>query len=65
MDSDQAARLDGGLDQLAARGSETSLVLMDEMALLVRVPQRMVVTAMSQSAMRDGVVTRIDSAVVV
>jgi hypothetical protein len=40
------------------------LVLLDELALLVKVPQRLVMTAMNQSAMRDGVVTRIDSAVV-
>lgn len=65
LDAVQASRLSSGIDKAAARGSRTSLVLMDELALLVKVPQRLVVTALAQSAMRDGVVTRIDSAVVV
>ena len=65
VDAEQAQRLAGGIDKAAAKGSQTSLVLMDELALLVRVPERTVVTAMAQGAMRDGVVTQIDSAVVV
>jgi flagellar operon protein len=65
VDAGRAERLAGGIDKAAARGSVTSLVLMDELALLVSVPERTVVTAMSQTAMRDGVVTQIDSAVVV
>jgi flagellar operon protein len=64
LDAARVKRLEAGIDRAAARGAETSLVLLDELALLVKVPQRLVMTAMSQSAMRDGVVTRIDSAVV-
>lgn len=64
LDLARVKRLEAGIDKAAARGAETSLVLLDELALLVKVPQRLVLTAMSQSAMRDGVVTRIDSAVV-
>ncbi len=65
FDEGRVARLADGIDKAAARGADTSLVLLDELALLVKVPQRLVMTAMNQSAMKDGVVTRIDSAVVV
>lgn len=65
FDEARVARLSLGIDKAAARGADTSLVLLDELALLVKVPQRLVMTAMNQSAMKDGVVTRIDSAVVV
>ena len=58
-----AAKLASAIDRAAAKGSKRSLVFMDEWALLVQVPERVVVTAMPAGAMRDGVVTRIDSAV--
>ena len=61
----QARRLAAAIDRAAAKGSRTSLVLLNELALLVRIPERVVVTAMSPEAMRDGVVTQIDSAVVI
>ena len=61
---DGAAKLASAIDRAAAKGSRRSLVFLDELALLVSVPERVVVTAMSADAMRDGVVTQIDSAVV-
>jgi flagellar operon protein len=64
VSAEQAQKLARAIDRAAAKGARTSLVLLDELALLVRVPERMVVTAMSPLAMRDGVVTQIDSAVV-
>lgn len=64
LDESRVKRLELGIDKAAAKGADTSLVLLDELALLVNVPQRLVLTAMSQNAMRDGVVTQIDSAVV-
>ena len=62
--ANQTQKLSRAIDRAAAKGSKTSLVLLDELALLVSVPERVVVTAMSPGAMRDGVVTQIDSAVV-
>jgi flagellar operon protein len=61
---DEASKLASAIDRAAAKGSKRSLVFLDEWALLVQVPERVVVTAMPAGAMRDGVVTRIDSAVV-
>jgi flagellar operon protein len=64
VSAEQTQKLARAIDRAAAKGARTSLVLLDELALLVKVPERTVVTAMSPNAMRDGVVTQIDSAVV-
>jgi len=61
---------DGGLERLSqavrkadARGCRESLVLMDDLAFIVNVKDRMVVTAMDASKRGEGVFTRIDSVV--
>jgi len=61
---------DSGMQRLAeavrkadARGCRESLVLMDDMAFIVNVKDRMVVTAMDASKRGEGVFTRIDSVV--
>lgn len=65
VSSNQAERLVAAIDTASLKGAKTSLVLMNELALVVRIPERTVVTAMSPSAMRNGLVTQIDSAVVI
>ena len=65
VSSVQADRLVSAIDTASQKGAKTSLVLMEELALVVRIPERTVVTAMSPSAMRDGIVTQIDSAIVI
>lgn len=61
---------DSGMQRLAeavrkadARGCRESLVLMDDLAFIVNVKDRMVVTAMDASKRGEGVFTRIDSVV--
>lgn len=61
---------DGGLQRLSeavqkadARGCQESLVLMDDLAFIVNVKDRMVVTAMDARQRGEGVFTRIDSVV--
>jgi flagellar operon protein len=65
VNAQQAERLVSAIDSASLKGAKTSLVLMKELALVVRIPERTVVTAMSPSAMRNGLVTQIDSAVVI
>lgn len=65
VSTNQAERLVTAVDTASQKGAKTSLVLMKELALVVRIPERMVVTAMSPSAMRNGWVTQIDSAVII
>ncbi len=59
------SRLQTAIDQAAAKGSKDSLILFKDMALIVNVPNRTVVTAMDGKSMQDNVFTQIDSAVVV
>lgn len=57
------ARLEGAVDRAAAKGSRESLVLMDDVAMVVSVTNRTVITAVDRAGMKDQVFTNIDSAV--
>lgn len=57
-------RLRDAVDKAAAKGSRSSLVLMDEMALVVSVQNRTVITAVESARMKHNVFTNIDSAVI-
>ncbi len=61
----QENRLREAVDEAAAKGSQSSLLLMDQVAYVVSVPRRTVVTALPVDEMEQRVFTNIDSAVVV
>jgi flagellar operon protein len=65
LNADQLNRIAGAVDQAAAKGARDSLVLYRNIAMIVNVPNRTVVTAMDESTMDEHVFTQIDSAVVV
>lgn len=56
-------RLQGAVDKAAAKGSRDSLVLMDDLALVVSVRNRTVITAVDAASRADNVFTNIDSVV--
>lgn len=56
-------RLTKAVDKADKRGGKESLVLVDDMAFIVNVKQRLVVTALDASSRGGGVFTRIDSVV--
>jgi flagellar operon protein len=62
---DQLARISLAIDQAAAKGAKDSLVLFQDIAMIVNVPNRTVVTAMDGNSMKEHIFTQIDSAVVV
>lgn len=62
---DQLARISKAVDQAAAKGAKDSLVLFQDIAMIVNVPNRTVVTAMDGNSMKEHIFTQIDSAVVV
>lgn len=62
---DQLDRIASALDQAAAKGAKDSLVLYRDIAMIVNVPNRTVITAMDGASMQQHVFTQIDSAVVV
>jgi flagellar operon protein len=57
-------RLSQAVDKVAEKGSRESVVLLDNLALLVSVSNRTVLTAIETEKMKNGVFTNIDSVVV-
>ncbi|GGF80283.1 hypothetical protein GCM10010912_26690 [Paenibacillus albidus] len=65
LGSSQLDQISSAVDKAAAKGSKESLILMHDMALIVSIPNRTVVTAMDGKSMKDNVFTQIDSAVII
>ncbi|MDH3891256.1 MAG: flagellar protein [candidate division Zixibacteria bacterium] len=55
----------GAIDKADAKGSRETLVLSDDEAFVVSVPNRTVITVFDRDNLREGVVTAIDSAVII
>jgi flagellar operon protein len=64
LDEPLLGRLTNGIDRAAAKGSRTTLVLVDRTAFVVGVPNRTVVTVADQDNLRERVFTNIDSMVI-
>jgi len=64
LDPQTLARLEHGVDRAAAKGSRESVVLVDDVAFVVSVKARTVITAVDRASMRDHIFTNIDSAVI-
>lgn len=60
----QINRLNEGLKQANEKGIKESLVLLDELAFIVNVPNKTVITAINQNSSEDKVFTNIDGAVI-
>jgi flagellar operon protein len=58
-------RLEGGVSKAAAKGSKEALVMKDDLAFVVSVTNRTVITAVDSASMKGSVFTNIDSAVIV
>ncbi len=65
LDSTDLARLSEAVGRAAERGGRESLVLMDDLALVVSVRNRTVITVMDGDSRKGNVFTNIDSAVIV
>ena len=63
---DKAAwdRVMDGVDKAASKGARETLVLVDDVALVVSVTNRTVITAVDKDRLKDNVFTNIDSAVI-
>lgn len=58
-------RLSSAVQKAKAKGANESLILMNDIAYIVNVPNQKVITAVDRSSMGDNVFTNIDSAVIV
>jgi flagellar operon protein len=65
LQPEQMSKIQSAIDKAAAKGSKESLVLMDDIALIVNVKNRTIVTAMDGKSMKDNVFTQIDSAIII
>lgn len=61
---EQQRKLQQAVEKVAAKGARESLVLMDNLALVVSVKNRTVITAVDGARIRENVFTNIDSAVI-
>ena len=65
LSENDQARLEAAVDRIESKGADKSLVLMDNLALLVSAKNRVVITAIDSASAKDGVFTNIDSAVII
>ena len=65
MTEEQIERVENGIDKARQKGIRDSLVLVDNLALVVNVKNRTVITAMDEKSRNENVFTNIDGAVIV
>ncbi|MGE0002334.1 MAG: TIGR02530 family flagellar biosynthesis protein [Fimbriimonadaceae bacterium] len=65
LDGDAWNRVLDGVERAAQKGAKESLVMVDDIALVVSVRNRTVITAVEKERLRENVFTNIDSAVIV
>lgn len=61
--ANETARLEQAVDKAATKGSRESLILMDDLALVVSIKNRVVITAVDANNRKNDVFTNIDSVV--
>ena len=65
LSENQLNRLSEGLRKAGEKGIKESLVMVDQLAFIVNVPNNTVITAMDQTQAKDNIFTNIDGAVIV
>ncbi len=60
----QMERLTNGAKKAGEKGIQESLVIVDQLAFIVNIPNKTVVTAMDQTQAQDNIFTNIDGAVI-
>src|SRR5664279_560225 len=62
---DDVARMNAMADKAAAKGAKQSLFMMNDVALVVSIKNRTVITAVDHDSMKENVFTNIDSAAII
>lgn len=65
LSQEQLKRVENGVDTANKKGVKDTLVLVDDVALVVNVKSRIVITAMNQEKNNENIYTNIDGAVIV
>jgi flagellar operon protein len=64
LTNDDVAKMNAMADKAAAKGAKQSLFMMRDVAMVVSISNRTVITAVDQSSMKQNVFTNIDSAAI-
>lgn len=64
LSQEDLQRLDDAVDKMAQKGARESLIYMNDMAFVVSVANRTVITAMDGKSARENIFTNIDSAAI-
>jgi len=64
LNNETVERLSRAVEIADRKGADQSLVLLDQLAFLVSVKNKTVITAVETNQMKQGVFTRIDSAII-
>jgi flagellar operon protein len=65
LSADDVSRMTDAVNKAASKGAKQSLLVMNNLAFIVSVTNRTVITALDDSNMKENVFTNIDSAVIV
>ena len=63
--NDDLLKLNDAVEKIAQKGAKESLVYMNDVALVVSVANKTVITAMDGGSAKDNIFTNIDSAVII
>jgi flagellar operon protein len=64
LTEDEVSLVNTAVDRAASKGARESLIVMNGMALVVSVPNRTVITAVTGERCKENVFTNIDSAII-
>lgn len=64
LSSQDMERLNGAVEKIAQKGAKESLVYLNDVALVVSIKNKTVITAMEGSSAKENIFTNIDSAVI-
>lgn len=65
LPSERINQLNDAIDSAASKGAKDSLIVLGDIAMIVNVPSRTVVTTMDGTQMKSNVFTQIDSAIII
>ncbi|HOD54214.1 MAG TPA: TIGR02530 family flagellar biosynthesis protein [Candidatus Cloacimonadota bacterium] len=64
LNESDKSRLEDAVSRISQKGGRDSLIMMDNVAYVVNIPNRTVVTAMDQNSIKENIFTQIDSAMI-
>ena len=64
LSAEELSKLDDAVSKMASKGARESLIYMNDVALVVSIRNRTVITAMDGMSAKDNIFTNIDSAAI-